>query len=398
MPDYDYLIVGGGMTADAAVEGIREVDAEGSIGVVSEEADAPYRRPPLSKGLWKKMKLESIGYKTAEQADLHTGKTIRTLDPAKKLALTENGEEFGYDKLLLATGGRPRHLPFDAEGVNYFRTLADYRRLREETERGQRFAVIGGGFIGSEIAAALATNDKQVTMIFPEEAIGALAYPSDLSEHITTYFREKGVEVLTDTLVTGVEQRGAQFLVKAQGRGDERELEVDGVVAGLGILPNTELAEQAGIEVENGIVVDEYLRTSHPDVFAAGDVAAFTSPALGRRIRVEHEDNARVMGQAAGRNMAGASEPYDHLPYFYTDLFDLGYQAVGELDARHETISDWSEEPYKRGVVYYVEDERVRGVLLWGVRGQLDAARRLIAEPGPFQLQALRGRLPEKPG
>ncbi|MCH7697326.1 MAG: FAD-dependent oxidoreductase [Chloroflexi bacterium] len=400
MPDYKYLIIGGGMTADAAVAGIWEVDAEGSIGVVSEEADAPYRRPPLSKGLWKKMKLESIGYKTAEQAELHTGRTIHTLDAGKKRVVAEDGEEFGYDKLLLATGGRPRHLPFDAEGVNYFRTLADYRRLREETERGQRFAVIGGGFIGSEIAAALAMNDKQVTMIFPEAGIGALAYPSDLSEHITTYFQDKGVEVLTETLVTGVEQRGAQFLVRAQGEGqhDERELEVDGVVAGLGLLPNTELAEQAGIEVENGIVVDEYLRTSHPDVFAAGDVAAFTSPALGRRVRVEHEDNARVMGRAAGRNMAGAGEPYDHLPYFYTDFFDLGYQAVGELDARHETISDWSEEPYKRGVVYYVEDERVRGVLLWGVRGQLDAARRLIAEPGPFQPQDLRGRLPEPRG
>ncbi len=170
------------------------------------------------------------------------------------------------------------------------------------------------------------------------------------------------------------------------------------MIAGLGLLPNTELAEQAGIEVENGIVVDEQLHTSQPDVFAAGDVAAFTSPALGRRIRVEHEDNARVMGQAAGRNMAGAGEPYDHLPYFYTDFFDLGYQAVGELDARHETASDWIEEPYKKGVVYYVEDDRVRGVLLWSVRRQLDAARRLIAEPGPFQLEALRGRLPEKVG
>ncbi len=202
MPAYKYLIIGGGMTADAAVAGIREVDAEGSIGVVSEEADAPYRRPPLSKGLWKKMKLEQIGYKTAEQAELHTGQTIQTVDPAKKRAIAEDGEEFGYDKLLLATGGRPRQLPFDAEGVNYFRTLADYRRLREETERGQRFAVIGGGFIGSEIAASLAMNDKQVTMIFPEAGIGALTYPSDLSEHITAYFREKGVEVLTDTLVT----------------------------------------------------------------------------------------------------------------------------------------------------------------------------------------------------
>ena len=401
MPDYKYLIIGGGMTADAAVAGIREIDAEGSIGVVSSEEDQPYRRPPLSKGLWKGMKLDRIGYRTSEQADVHTGKTIQTLDTAKKRAVATDGEEFGYGKLLLATGGRPRRLPFDAEGVNYFRTLADYRQLREQTERGQTFAVIGGGFIGSEIAASLATNDKRVTMIFPEAGIGALVYPNDLSDHITNYFREKNVEVLTDTLVVGVEQRGAQFLVKVRGQDEgpdvERELVVDGVVAGLGIIPNTELAEDAGIEVEHGIVVDELLCTSHEEVFAAGDVAAFTNPALGRRIQVEHEDNARMMGQAAGRNMAGAGEPYDHLPYFYTNLFDLGYQAVGELDARHETIADWIEQPYKRGVVYYMKDGRVRGVLLWRLMRQLDAARSLIAEPGPFKPADLRGRLPEAP-
>jgi NADPH-dependent 2,4-dienoyl-CoA reductase/sulfur reductase-like enzyme len=395
MPDYKYLMIGGGMTADAAVGGIREVDAEGSIGVVTEEADAPYRKPPLSKGLWKKMPLDRIGYKTAEQATVHTGTTIQTLDLANKRTVAEDGTELGYEKLLLATGGRPRQLPFDAEGVNYFRNLADYRRLREETERGQRFAVIGGGFIGSEIAAALTTNDKQVTMIFPESGIGAPAYPSDLSEHITAYYREKGVEVLAERLVTGVERRDGQFVVSTDGGA---ELVVDGVVAGLGLLPNTELAEQAGIEIENGIVVDEQLRTSNTDVYAAGDVAAFTSAALGRRVRVEHEDNARVMGQMAGRNMAGAAEPYDHLPYFYTDFFDIGYQAVGELDARHEIISDWIEEPYKKGVVYYMKDGRVRGVLLWRLMRQLDPARGLIAEPGPFQLEDLPGRLPEKLG
>ena len=401
MPDYQYLIIGGGMTADAAVAGIREIDAEGTIGVVSSEEDAPYRRPPLSKGLWKGMEVESIGYRTSEQSDVRTGTTIQTLDAAKKIAVAGDGEEFGYEKLLLATGGRPRRLPFDADGVNYFRTLADYRSLREQTERGQTFAVIGGGFIGSEIAAALATNEKQVTMIFPEAGIGALAYPSDLSDHITGYFREKSVVVLTDSLVVGVEQRGDQFLVKTRGQNDspddQRELVVDGVIAGLGLIPNTELAEDAGIEVEHGIIVDEMLRTSQQDTFAAGDVAAFTNPALGRRIQVEHEDNAREMGQAAGRSMAGAGDPYDHLPYFYTNVFDLGYQAVGELDARHETISEWIDEPYKRGVVYYMADGRVRGVLLWRMMQQLDAARRLIAEPGPIKPADLLGRLPEAP-
>jgi NADPH-dependent 2,4-dienoyl-CoA reductase/sulfur reductase-like enzyme len=145
--------------------------------------------------------------------------------------------------------------------------------------------------------------------------------------------------------------------------------------------------------VENGIVVDDFLRTSAPDVYAAGDVANFANPALGHRLRVEHEDNANTMGSLAGRGMAGAPEPYQHLPFFYSDLFDLGYEAVGETDSRLATVADWRE-PHREGVIYYLRDGRVRGVLLWNTWGQVDAARRLIAEPGPFHAEELRGRLP----
>jgi 3-phenylpropionate/trans-cinnamate dioxygenase ferredoxin reductase component len=142
-----------------------------------------------------------------------------------------------------------------------------------------------------------------------------------------------------------------------------------------------------------GIAVDELLRAGHPDIFAAGDVAQFCDPLLGNRRRVEHEDNANTMGRAAGRNMAGANEEYQHSPFFYSDLFELGYEAVGELDPRLETVADWKE-PYREGVLYYLHDGRVRGVLLWNVWGQVDAARRLIAEPGPFRAEDLKGRLP----
>jgi 3-phenylpropionate/trans-cinnamate dioxygenase ferredoxin reductase subunit len=173
----------------------------------------------------------------------------------------------------------------------------------------------------------------------------------------------------------------------------ERVLEADGVVAGIGIEPNVELARAAGLEVENGIVVDASLRTSHPDIFAAGDVASFANPALGVRLRVEHEDNANTMGRMAGRAMTRQSVSYDHLPFFYSDLFELGYEAVGEVDSRLETVADWKE-PYREGVVYYLRDGRVRGVLLWNVWEQVDAARRLIAEPGPFRPEDLKGRLP----
>jgi len=171
------------------------------------------------------------------------------------------------------------------------------------------------------------------------------------------------------------------------------EFVVDVVVAGLGILPNVALAEEAGLQVENGVVVDECLRTSHPDIYAAGDVANFFNPALGKHIRVEHEDNANTMGHQAGLNMAGRPAPYHHLPFFYSDLFELGYEAVGDVDARLETVADWKE-PFREGVVYYLQEGRVRGVLLWDTWGQVDAARALIADPGPFTPQALRGRLP----
>jgi 3-phenylpropionate/trans-cinnamate dioxygenase ferredoxin reductase component len=148
-----------------------------------------------------------------------------------------------------------------------------------------------------------------------------------------------------------------------------------------------------GLQVDDGVVVDTVLHTSHPDIYAAGDVANFANPALGKRLRVEHEDNANTMGKVAGRNMAGAQEADDHLPFFYSDLFDLGYEAVGELDARLELVADWKE-PFREGVLYYLREGRVRGVLLWNVWEQVDAARRLIAELGPFDPGDLRGRLP----
>jgi len=155
---------------------------------------------------------------------------------------------------------------------------------------------------------------------------------------------------------------------------------VDHVVAGIGIRPNSDLAEAAGLAVENGILVDSFLRTSAPDIYAAGDVANFFAPALERRMRVEHEDNALQMGRTAGMNMAGASHAYTHIPLFYSDLFDLGYEAVGRLSAQMEIASEWKE-PFREGTLYYLEDGRIEGVLLWNVWGQADQARQMIGKP-----------------
>ena len=227
--------------------------------------------------------------------------------------------------------------------------------------------MIGGGFIGSELAASLASNGCKVTMVFPDPGICARIFPPALSAYVTDYYREKGVEVRTGEKVESLE-----------------DFEADAVIAGLGIVPNVDLAEAAGLPVDNGIVVDDLGRVDgRDDVFAAGDVANFPVAALGKRMRIEHEDHANTHGRVVGANMAGAATPYDHLPFFYSDLFDLGYEAVGDLDARQATVEQWAE-PNRKGVVAYVDDERrPRGYLLWNTWDKVDAARERIraAEP-----------------
>lgn len=390
MKTYRYLIIGSGMTADAAVRGIRELDPDGSIGMIGAETDAPYSRPPLSKGMWKGRPLEKIWRKTDRfNVDFHLGRTAVALDPAARRVRDDQGEEYAYDKLLLATGGTPVHLPFGGEAVIYYRTLHDYQRLRALAEQGQRFLVIGAGFIGSEIAAALNMQGKQVTIVFPGHAIGENIYPPELAQFLNDAYRQKGVELVPGDGVTDVEKTATGFKVQARSG---RVFEVDGVVAGIGIRPNVELAGAAGLQIENGIVVDDHLRTSAADVYAAGDVALFPHPTLGKMTRVEHEDNALKMGKQAGRNMAGADEPYTHTPFFYSDLFEFGYEAVGQLSSKLEMVADW-QEPFRKGVVYYLDGGRVRGVLLWNVWEKVEAATALIAEAGPFTAEDLVGRI-----
>jgi 3-phenylpropionate/trans-cinnamate dioxygenase ferredoxin reductase subunit len=390
MKPYKYLIIGGGLAGDAATKGIRELDKEGSIGMISMEPDPPYMRPNLSKGLWKGRPVEKIWRKTEERADLHLNRKIVELDTAEKRVRDDQGEEYTYDRLLLATGGTPNHLPFGNGNIIYYRTFQDYQHLRNLTENGNHFVVIGGSFIGSEIAAALTIVGKKVTMVFPETSISENIFPGDLAHFLVDYYREKGVEVITGETAASVQKDGNRIIVHT---GSGRSLEADGVVAGIGIHPNLDLAKEAGLKVNNGVIVNERLETSIPDVYAAGDVANFQHVLLGKRTRVEHEDNAVQMGKTAGRNMAGATEEYHHAPMFYSDLFDLGYEAAGEMSSRMKTVEDWQEEPFKKGVVYYMDDGRVRGVLLWNVWEKVEEARALLQEAGPFKEEDLKGKI-----
>lgn len=393
MTHYDYLIIGGGMTATAAVSGIRQQDETGRIGLITAEPEPPYDRPPLSKQLWTGRKtLDAIYHALPSEVEVHVGRTAQQLYPAQKQVLDDRGHRFTYNKLLLATGSSPRRLPFGPDNVIYFRTVKDYRCLRRLVESHNRFAVIGGGFIGSEIAAALAQQGKQVTLIFPEAGIGSRLFPADLSNFLNDYYRQKGVDVQNESSVSHIAGSGTDLAVTLDDDWVHRVVGVHGVVAGIGVTPNTRLAKAAGLEVGNGICVNEKLQTSNSHIFAAGDVANYPDALLGTHRRVEHEDAANAMGQTAGRIMAGAAETYDYSPMFYSDLFDLGYEAVGELDSRMETVSAW-QEPYHKGVIAYHENGRVRGILLWNVWGKVDAARQLLASNRTISTADLKGYL-----
>ncbi len=241
MNKYKYLIIGGGMSADSAVKGIREIDPSGSIGLVSLETDPPYNRPPLSKGLWKGKPLDKIWLNTEnKKATLHLGKRIVSIDADKLTAEDDQGNKFHGDKILLAVGGKPRRLPFGGDAILYYRTLQDYQRLLKMTIKGQDFAVIGGGFIGAELAAALAMNGKKVTMLFPEDGIGARMYPADLSQYLNNYYVEKGVMLLPRETVSSLSTQGDRQTIKTKSGA---ELTFDGIIAGIGIELKSRSAE-----------------------------------------------------------------------------------------------------------------------------------------------------------
>jgi len=384
---YKYVVVGGGVAAGSAVEGIREIDRDGPIMMLAAEKQRPYHRPPLSKQLWfKKKKVEDIfvhdfEWFAQQGVDLRFETRAAKLDtgPLSQTVTDREGRTYQYEKLLLATGGYPHRLDIpggNLPGVSYFRTLDDFLALQPQTGEGVSALVIGGGFIGSEMAAALDVNKADVTMLFPGKYLVSRVFPENLGRAITDQYETRGVRVLAKDAPVSMEKNGEDFLTRTR---NGREISSHLLVAGIGIVPGVELAQNAGIQVENGIVVNEFLRSSAPNVYAAGDNAQFPYQALGRSMRVEHWDNAINQGKQAGRNMAGANEPYAYMPYFFSDLFEFGYEAVGDTDPRLETVCEWEKEN-DTGVVYYLQDGRVRGAMMCNVWGKVPVARELIRQ------------------
>jgi NADPH-dependent 2,4-dienoyl-CoA reductase/sulfur reductase-like enzyme len=395
MTSYDYLIAGAGVAAASAVKGIRAVDREGSIGILGAEPDPPVYRPDLSKDLWLKddKSLEDsvlLGDETG--LELRTGVEVRSVDTAGHRVVHADGSEVGYGRLLLATGAEPITLDVEAgPRVIYYRTAADYRALSEVATKDAHVLVIGGGYIGSEIASALSQKDVRVTMILVDDLVQQHMFPKGLAQHVTDAFGDHDVELVHGMVESGTVD-GDSVTLRLE---DGTELTGDAVVIGVGVRPRTKLAEEAGLQVEGGIVVDDRLRTSADGVYAAGDVASYPDARLGRR-RVEHVDNAEKSGEVAGRNMAGEETAYTHTPFFWSDLYDDGYEAIGELKADLETVEDFADDDYGKGVVYYVDKGRVRGVLLWNVWDSVGQAQELIEQTAQQPLDdasSLKGRI-----
>jgi 3-phenylpropionate/trans-cinnamate dioxygenase ferredoxin reductase subunit len=330
-----FVVVGAGLAAAKAVEELRSAGFEGSVVVYGDEHHLPYERPPLSKGyLLGNDELESAfvhdpDWYDQNDVDLRLGQAVTGLDLAAHVIRTADGEQ-SYDRVLIATGSTPRHLTMADESgapVAYLRTIEDSQRLKELFQDGASVAVVGGGWIGLETAAAARTAGASVTVLESLDLPLLRVLGPEVGRVFADLHTEHGVELRTGVEVSGIDSDGHRAVVHL----GDATVDADLVVVGIGVTPNVALAEAAGLRTDNGILVDEHLTTSDPDVFAAGDVANAMHPLLGRRVRVEHWDTAIEQGKTAAHAMLGHEPTYDRLPYFFTDQYDLGMEYVGNV-------------------------------------------------------------------
>lgn len=338
-----YVLIGGGLAAGQAAKQIRQADPTGSIVLVGQEPYAPYDRPPLSKEFLRGEKpreqlfFDPPSFHGDRGIELVLGVAVQEMNATRKTIRLENGDILAFERALIATGGRPIRLTIpgaDLPGVHYLRTLDDSAAIAAEAIPGRRAVVVGAGFIGLELAASLTQKGVRVAVVEAAPHVWARFADPALAGFFQGYCTRKGVTFYTNEKVSEIRGDGRpSAVVTAAGR----ELPCDFVCAGVGIVPNVEVARHAGLAVDNGVVVNEFLQSSHPDIYAAGDVASYRDPLFGKRRRVEHWGHAEYSGQLAGRNMAGARQRYDLLTYVWSDIFDLHLEFAGD-ESEHDQM------------------------------------------------------------
>ena len=389
-----YVIVGGGLAGFNAIPAIRERDADGRIVLVTDEKERPYDRVPLSKRyLQGALSRDGVFLRPQEfyeenRVELCTGRKATKLDVNAKALSLDDGRELHYEKLLLATGGQPRRLTLpgaDLRGIHYLRTLEDSDALKEAMAAAKRLVVVGGGFIGCEVAAAGVLKGLDTTVVEVGPYLLNLAFDEPTGRWVMDYLAAKGMRVRCG-------KRAAKFLgeggrVTGVETSDGEIVPADLVVVGVGLIPNADLAKAAGLRVDTGIVVNERLEASAPDVYAAGDVARFYSPAFERHLRVEHYDVAVRHGKVAGANMAGADIAFAEPPYFFSDMFELRIHVHGTLADHDRILLRGERKLTDRGgfIQFYMKGPRIMAYL--GVNRKLKeerAAQKLIASRRTF--------------
>ncbi len=384
MPSAQIVIVGAGQAGGWCAKTLRDEGFDGTIVMLGDELHPPHERPPLSKQvLLGEAEPETTHLWPADQwaalnVDFRPGTRVVHLHPADHAVETAKGERIPYGKLMLATGSRPRLLPVpgaELQGVFYLRYLGDTLAIRERLVEGAALVVIGGGWVGLEVAAAARKRGATVTVVEAADRLCARALAPDMSDAVLRLHRSHGVDVRLGAAVSRLEGDKA---VERVVLGDGTAIDCSCVVIGVGIVPNVELAEEAGLTVENGIVVDEHGRTSDPDIFSAGDCSNHPNPLLGKRVRLESWENAQNQAIAAAKAMLGKGDPYSEIPWFWSDQYDANIQLVGLPETWDETATRGDSAGFEF-VTFYLHEGRIIGAAGINTGRDVRFARRLVA-------------------
>jgi len=368
MSESRFVILGGGMVAGYAAKQFVELGLKpDELAIISADTAVPYERPPLSKGFLAgkdtedAIRINSENFYREHRVEIKLGCEASSVDTSRKRLLLKTGGEVGFEKLIIATGARPRTLNVPGAGlgnVHYLRSLDDSKFVRRSAENVKQAAVIGGGFIGMEVAAVLAQKGIEVTMVVNEDRIWKRFFSPQMSGFFESYYADRGVRLVKSATVKQLRGNG---IVSSVALADGQSVPCQMVVAGIGVTPLTEVLATSGLEVQDGVMVNEYLRTRHADIYAAGDVASYQDVIFGKRRRVEHWDNAVSQGQYCARALMGDQTPFRHVPYFFSDVFDLSYEYWGDASGADELIhrGDLASKSFS---VWWLQQQRVVAV------------------------------------